>query len=357
MHYVLDANVIVGGAFGASVHLRTLLSASRDIGYTVYVPRIVLEEVFAKYSRALASKVEEANKVLAALSRLLDRDYKHLADGLDVGGETKGFQERLLGQLVEARSVILEYPDTPHADLVKRATLRKRPFDNKGHGYRDALIWQTVIELATQVEGTVILVSQDNHFADGQGNLHSDLIEDLIGLGLPQDKVTLAPQLATLFDEHVRTKLRTISWDCPLRILAQQGMNLEEFIGLRIQEAYFGQEWNPSKLGLPYEYESPMLDEIEEVSNLVVVDSRELSPNQILVKIGAETFGDFGVFVYKPDWYISDDPRLNLDDFDWSDHYVRAKIAVPLRCELDLVVDVSHKGQYKIKNVSVKLCS
>ena len=122
-----------------------------------------------------------------------------------------------------------------------------------------------------------------------------------------------------------------------------------------VQEACEGYEWDPSVLGIPLEYESPTLDMVEDVTDLTVVDLRELPTNQILLKIEATIDADFGVFVYKPDWYVSDDPRLHLDEFDWNDHYVRAGITVPLHCELDLVIDVSDQEHHEVRDMSVEL--
>ena len=60
-------------------------------------------------------------------------------------------------------------------------------------------------------------------------------------------------------------------------------------------------------------------------------------------------------FVYKPDWYVLEDSRLDLQEFDWSKHYVSAGITVPLRCELDLVMNGSVPERHDIEDVSVEL--
>ena len=355
MHFVLDANIVISEGFGASAHLRALLSASSAVGYKVYFPKPVLEEIAAKYSRDLASNARKASDSLGTLSRLLGRDLNSSVDGFDPKAETALFQDRLLAQLSASESEILEYPCTPHEDLVRKATSRKRPFDEKGSGYRDALVWQIVLELATQVEGNIVLVSKDKDFRDEDGNLHGDLIEDLENLGLPRDKVILATELSDLVDKYVRPNLGTVPWERPLQILAQLGLNLEDSIGLLVQDACIGREWEPSELGIPWEYESPTLDMVEGVSDLTVVDVRELPHSQFLVKTEAKIYGDFGVFVHKPDWYVLHDSRLHVDEFDWNDHYVRAGITLPLQCELNLVVDASDPEQPEVRDVSVEL--
>lgn len=45
---------------------------------------------------------------------------------------------------------VLALPGTDHADLVRRAVNRIPPFDSKGSGFRDSLLWGNVVELAVE---------------------------------------------------------------------------------------------------------------------------------------------------------------------------------------------------------------
>lgn len=355
MHFVLDANVLFDEGFGNSARLKTLLSASSAVGYKVYVPETALVENSANYARELDSKIREARKPLKRLSWMLGRDLNTHADGIDIESETELMRSSFKYQLKTAEAIILEYPKTPHEILVKSATSRRRPFDNNGSGYRDALIWQSVLELANRVEGNIVLVSNDKDFRGSSNDLHDDLIEDLENLRLPKDKVVLVTRLPDLVDEHVRPYLGKAPWEKPLDILAEMGMNLEESIGLIIQDACAGKEWDPTELDLPGEYESPTLDAVHDVSGLNVVDARQLPNDKYLVKIETQILGEIDVFVYKSDWYTTDDPRLFLVDADWNDHYVLATIAMPLHCEINLVVEGSEAEHVKIQDVSVTL--
>ena len=97
---------------------------------------------------------------------------------------------------------------------------------------------------------------------------------------------------------------------------------MEESIALILLDACSGKEWEPPELGIPWEYESPTLAMIADVSGLTVLDIRQLNSSQVLVKVEADVIAEFGVFVYKPDWYTSEDSRLTVVEFDWNDHYV-----------------------------------
>ena len=215
-------------------------------------------------------------------------------EGFDSKEETKAFRERLRNRLGMTESLILDYPDTLHETLVKRATSRKRPFDDNGSGYRDALIWESVLELAKQVKGPIVLVTKDKDFREGSSNLHGDLIKDLERLGLPEDKVILATDLAGLVDQHVRPNLGTLPWESPLKFLAQGEFNLEDSITRILLGACSGKEWEPLELGIPCKYESPTLAMIAGVSGLTVSDIRQLNSSLVLAKVEADVIAELG---------------------------------------------------------------
>ena len=353
-HFVLDANAVIAEQYGASAHIRALLSASSAVGFQVHLPKVALEEIAAIYERDLSKNAKEADKRLSRLSWLLGRSIDSPVDGFDSKEETESFRERLLSHLGMTESRIIDYPDTPHETLVKRATSRKRPFDDNGSGYRDALIWESVLELAKQVKGSIVLVTKDKDFREGSSNLHSDLIKDLERIGLPEDKVTLATDLAVLVDQHVRPNLGTLPWESSLQYLAQGGVNLEESITRILLDACSGKEWEPAELGIPWKYESPTLAMIADVSGLTVIDIGQLNSSQVLVKVEADVIAEFDVFVHKPDWYTSEDSRLTVVEFDWNSHYVWAEIPLSLHCNLDLVIDASNPEQQEVWGVSVE---
>ena len=353
-HFVLDANTVIAEQYGASAHMRALLSASSAVGFQVHLPKVALEEIAAKYERELSKNAKEADKSLSRLSWLLGRSIDSPVDGFDSKEETESFRKRLLSHLGMTESRIIDYPDTPHETLVKRATSRNRPFDDNGSGYRDALIWESVLELAQQVKGPIVLVTKDKDFREGSSNLHGDLIKDLERLGLPEDKVILATDLAGLVDQHVRPNLGKLPWESPLQFLARDGFNLADSIALILLGAFSGKEWEQPELGIPWEYESPTLDMIADVSGLTVLDVRQLNSSEVLVKVEANVIAEFVVLVYKPDWHTSDDRGIIVVEFDRNDHYVRAGFPLSLHCNLDLVIDTSNPEQQEARHVSAQ---
>ena len=287
MHLVIDSSILVGEGFGKSAHLSALLSSSQATGHTVYVPTVALEEAVARYRRSLEDDLQKISTPVRRISGLLDRSVHDSIARIDPEAETLTFRQRLVDQLRNADAKILDYPSTPHKDLASRAISRRRPFDRKGSGYRDSLIWQSVLELAPNVGEDIVLVSSDKDFADDQNLLHGDLKEDLENLGFSASKVTLSDNLLDLVDKYVRPKLGAAPWDPEIQILTKRGINLQDALGMIVQDACLGEELEPRDLGFPHEYESPSLDLVESIFDLKVVSTRNLASNRLFVEMQA----------------------------------------------------------------------
>ena len=341
MHIVIDSNILVEQGFGNSALMGVLLSTSGLLEHQIIIPQLVIEEVTAKFRRELIEDTKEVRKVAKRLSQLLSKSAVYLDEELDPESETANFRVRLKERLDEAGTVFLDYPETKHSELVKRAVSRSRPFDSQGSGYRDSLIWESVAELAHSVDGEVILLSSDKAFSNQKGELHPDLVNDLNSRGVPQGKVTLVSTLGKFLDEHVKPRLDKIFWDEPVNTLQQFGFDLEDELGLALQGEYAGVEWYPSQLELPGEYETLYLDMAERLSKINVANVSQLPKNKYLVTVKADVDCTFDVFIFKGDFYLLDDPDLFVWDSDWNDHYVAAGKSLQLQCTFDLVVDTS----------------
>jgi hypothetical protein len=121
------------------------------------IPEVVLIESEANYRRAVR---EARGKLTAVLDELEQLRAPH-------GTRREGRPRRLryrtdLESLVrEANGEILPIPQVPHERLVEKAARRQRPFDVNGDGYRDALVWESVLELLERDTNPVVLISND----------------------------------------------------------------------------------------------------------------------------------------------------------------------------------------------------
>jgi hypothetical protein len=120
------------------------------------VPEVVLIESEANYERLVRSSRDE----LIGASRALDR--LRVPEAVEITPGKLRYRKDIEQIVTEADGDILPIPNVPHSRLIERAVARRRPFDDQGRGYRDALIWENVLGLLERSPSdAVILISND----------------------------------------------------------------------------------------------------------------------------------------------------------------------------------------------------
>jgi PIN domain len=193
MRVVVDANLIIERDW----HLTTgpaeaLLSAARRGRVRLVLPEVVVREVVAAHAERRAAARGKLQAARAALRRLEGPrgpgDDAEAADPFIRQTFESWFRDRLAQHRVEV-------PDVPEAAaaLVDRALQRRRPFDSNGRaGFRDALIWETVLEGASSAQTTLLASDNVRDFADDSNTApHPHLREDLTARGLDAAAVRL----------------------------------------------------------------------------------------------------------------------------------------------------------------------
>jgi hypothetical protein len=91
--------------------------------------------------------------------------------------------DRLRNRLAEMGATIAPVPTSlDHDTLVNWSLWAHPPFDSTDKGYRDALIWATVREVAAEAKlgCAIVFVTNDNDCCDGkEAILHPKLVQDL----------------------------------------------------------------------------------------------------------------------------------------------------------------------------------
>jgi hypothetical protein len=166
-HVVLDSNAVILDLRPSEDGWRQLVAAARAGRVRVGIPEIVVDELVAHRTNRHQPDVADA---IAALAAWRDGRADRRVDTLLGGGV--GF-------------VLLPYPEVTHRAVAARALTRRRPFDRLGHdGYRDTLVWETVLALArTLPRGRVVFVSRNSKDFAAEDHrdapLHPHLADDV----------------------------------------------------------------------------------------------------------------------------------------------------------------------------------
>src|SRR5271165_2604783 len=166
---------------------RVALHMSRaDSRVTVVVPEIVIREVVGRYAeevRNLRATFDETTSKLAGLGVL-----KYQPPEVDTEQAIRDYEAYLRSTLESAG---VSSPIPPHdldiLELVDKAIWRRKPFNKSGSGFRDALIWLSVVDcVRSSSQGPITFVTKDAAaFCDDKapGVLARDLKEELDAIG------------------------------------------------------------------------------------------------------------------------------------------------------------------------------
>jgi hypothetical protein len=184
MLFFLDTNVFYGDWFARGANFRYLFHFINNEGHDLLVSKAVLQEAENIQARELASAVAEAKKNLVNASKL---------NGASIVAESPNFKIKkydllsILKEKVESVTVV-DYQSIPHSVVVNRALKRIRPFQENEKGYRDTLIWLSLLDhLQSSLSSEIVafISANKSDFLDPTAKpiaFHSDLLEDLESL-------------------------------------------------------------------------------------------------------------------------------------------------------------------------------
>lgn len=185
----------------------------------------VSEVTIGEVSRRVAERGEKFNELQRDHRRQLGAHLREL--GVYEPVDVSNFEAEFRARLAESGVLVLDFPVVSHAALVVRELAGERPFKRNGSGYRDALIWMTLVEWAEQdafEHAEIYFVSANrSDFADSSGALHTDLRKDLA----PGAKVTLVERLQPGVDA-VRPPIDWLGVDEPIAVTRATAAALAE---------------------------------------------------------------------------------------------------------------------------------
>jgi len=186
MKIVVDTTVFGQGFNSRSADIGLLKSFIESTHAQLCVPSIVYDEAM----NLVRKTIEDVNTKLSSAQRLTG-DEKAYAK-LNVKGLLSKYVESLDALLKHLNARVLPYPKVGHPDLIKRALAPSKPFVSSGRGYRDALIWFSVLELAESCDKEIAFISANSDDwcqSKKDLRLHDDLLSDLSSMGIGVSRV------------------------------------------------------------------------------------------------------------------------------------------------------------------------
>lgn len=177
----LDTNIFYKNWFLESAHFQYLFNFVNNDGHDLIISKVVIEEIENIRDREINSTIEKIEKEFAYLNKRLKNDINISVQSLI---DESYSMEKLLHNSVDGLN-ILDYSSVPQTEVVNRALKNKRPFQEGEKGYRDTLIWLSLLDFIknNDIKDDIIFISankDDFYNKNKKGTeFHDELLIDL----------------------------------------------------------------------------------------------------------------------------------------------------------------------------------
>ncbi|MGW4336617.1 PIN domain-containing protein, partial [Rhodococcus koreensis] len=229
---VVDTNAISNSPRLKSSGWKGLIDKSSEWDLQFMVPAVVEMEavnVVRREWRKVKQTIGQLRVGEFGLSTTLDGMSAAIGDQLD------GYEAELRELLNRIGATVVPTPDADHLEIARRASERRAPYvdrrqdKSKGNvsskdGYRDTLIWLTVLDIARSNPDCEVWFVSANHTDFGLPPskdqaisedacpypLHPELLEDLSNRGVAEDRVLYVRTLERL-EQHLAAQFAALS--------------------------------------------------------------------------------------------------------------------------------------------------
>lgn len=287
MLIVLDSNIFVNDFRMNGSAFAVLFETLSSLRAKLLIPEIIVDEVMNKYREMLSSTVQQLNKTDVLFYKMTGRQLVQRLSEDDVDQLVSDYKKYFTQKTNQIKAKIEPYPRVSHEDIVKRCLQRRKPFKSDGNGYRDALIWETILNAARKY-GTAIVFITDNatDFSDKEGNFfHRDLLIDLDERKIQRDRLLYCrsiSNLAQLFltideefkntlnrDQHPNLNVRGFTTSTLSKLLNNASVNVHQSRSI--------------------DFKTPLyIKELIQVIGASIFEVRRLNDNKIIIFSNAE---------------------------------------------------------------------
>ncbi len=317
---------------------------------SLVLPKIVLEEVTNKYRKHLEEDYKNCQKLyIKFINKFPRTNLIKEPFNLDINEESRNYNYFLTTDIKEDFNLeIFDYCQISHERIVNRAILHKKPFDEKSEkGYRDSLIWESILDIAQKAEDEVVFITNNKKdFLSGETtDLHPELIADLEAINIPLEKIRVFKSIGDFVKEFILPKIKQIG-----KVILEE--NLKEYTIID----YLRSERESIKTKIETELENLLRhkEELEELSirclesptNLEIVQTGEIEKDEVFVNFNVNYSIDVECLVLKSSYWSSEEGKtlnISIIDPDWNEHYILGETILVTRANFSATFNLEEK--------------
>ncbi len=359
---VPDTN-IVGGKKGRpleSNEMRRLLDETRRGNLELVLPRIVVSEAANLWAEQV---IETAAQFKSSASILRQAGVVQALDHLIPEKSTvRSDEERRIETLVTAAGgAIAPLPSVSHSAVVERALGRRQPFDPQGrNGYRDVLLWETVLGLVGK-DDPLFFIARDKgaFFSKGAEELAARLrgeVEERCGAA---DAVLLYFDASRAIEAALEYSAKAAEQQQTTALEQQRqanGMALQELNRLLQDDSGFatlladaveealgymdlGSDLRPFGVSDGDVYDAH-IDIVEDLENWRFTSAHVAENGLVLAEVTADLGSTASITLHPSTATLLDDhPQIRISDFGYGTSRAEGEAIVRARVTCDVVVN------------------
>ncbi len=179
MKIILDSNIFVEDFLMKSIKFSNLFDFLKKTNSEIVIFQIVFQEVIALYRRKLIEKLDKYYKSKEELLKIFNNKPFENQD-INIDNQVKIYETFFRDKFNLSKHNLTRYKDNYLGEIVTRAIVHKKPFSKSGKGFRDTLIWLTLLDFIKNSKlNQFVFISNDTNAFGNNNQLHTSLGEEL----------------------------------------------------------------------------------------------------------------------------------------------------------------------------------
>jgi hypothetical protein len=191
MDVIIDTCILLRTPSMRSAEFDNLFEYVRKTKSQLVIPRIVFDEVLARYQEMLSERNDKARDAIGLLNITAVTPVMPLWRDLDIAQETDRYRNLLSSGLREGQSlpvrVLPDYAGIDPKEVAERGIRRIPPSDSNGEQLRDVMVWLASVSYCRASKKPVAFISCDKGFLTRDRTK----IKDELALELIRDRIEL----------------------------------------------------------------------------------------------------------------------------------------------------------------------
>lgn len=210
----IDSNIFFNNWYLDNANFKNFINYLQKTDSKILISEIVCSEIDNKFLTELASLKKSFEAGLNRSKQLLNKSFDFDLDSL-----SKDYSLKKIISEKTKNAIFIPFNDISNSILVERAIKRIKPFQDKDKGFRDTLIWLSLLKYLKENNETENISFINNNSSDFFNNDKTDLHQDLKN-DLKKNEITNEFKVYKSINDFIGEKVES----------EHQDLKIEEFL-------------------------------------------------------------------------------------------------------------------------------